>query len=139
MTRIKFKCILKTVEIPTDEQFSKMMGQALDELPEKYTLRLENVLITYEDEPSPEQRIKLKLRCNESLFGLYEGIPLTKRGNGFSGQLPDKITLFKLPLFYHTGGDESRFKAQIKHTLWHEIAHYFGLDHDRIHQLEQNS
>lgn len=124
--------------IPTDEEFAKMIGEALDALPEKYTSRLENVLITYEDEPTKAQRQKLKLGCNQSLFGLYEGIPLTQRGNGFSGQLPDKITLFKLPIFHFANGNEQTFKAQIKHTLWHEIAHYFGLDHDRIHELEDN-
>lgn len=124
------------MQLPSDEEFATLVAEALDELPEKYTSKLGNVVITYEDEPSPEQREKLKLACNQSLFGLYEGIPLTKRGNGFSGQLPDKITLFKLPLFHFSAGDESRFKAQIKHTLWHEIAHYFGLNHDRIHELE---
>ncbi len=123
------------MDIPTDDIFSGMMSRALDELPEKYTSKLDNVLITYEDEPSLDQRKKLKLACNQSLFGLYEGIPLTKRGNGFSGQLPDKITLFKLPLFYSSHSEEE-LRARIKHTLWHEIAHYFGLDHDRIHELE---
>lgn len=124
------------MQLPTDKEFSKLIAQALDELPEKYTSKLDNVFITYEDEPSGDQRSKLKLACHQTLFGLYEGIPLTKRGNGFSGQLPDKITLFKLPLFHFAAGDEAKFKSQIKHTLWHEIAHYFGLDHDRIHQLE---
>ena len=121
--------------VPTDEQFAVLIANSLDELPDKYTSKLDNVVITYEDEPTIEQRKKLKLACNQSLFGLYEGVPLTKRGNGFSGQLPDKITLFKLPLLY-ASSDESDFKKRIKHTLWHEIAHYFGLDHDRIHELE---
>lgn len=125
------------MSIPTDEEFSKLIGQALDELPEKYTSRLENILITYEDEPSSDQRQKLGLRCHQSLFGLYEGIPLTKRGNNYNLVLPDKITIFKLPLFYNSQ-DETDFKKQIKHTLWHEIAHYFGLGHDRIHELENN-
>lgn len=123
------------MRIPSDEEFEKLVGQALDELPEKYTSRLDNVLITYEDAPSPEQRKKLKLACNQSLFGLYEGVPLTKRGNGFSGQLPDKITIFKIPLF-HAASNEEDFKKRIKHTLWHEVAHYFGLDHPQIHKLE---
>ncbi len=123
------------MEIPSDDKFSELIGSALDELPEKYTSKLSNVVITYEDQPSQEQRERLKLHCNQSLFGLYEGVPLTKRGNGFSGQLPDKITLFKLPLVFNSS-DEDSFKKQIKHTLWHEIAHYFGLDHDRIHELE---
>lgn len=125
------------MQLPTDDEFSKLIGQALDELPEKYTSRLNNVFITYADEPNQQQRKKFTLSGNQSLFGLYEGIPLTQRGNGFSGQLPDKITLFKLPLFYFANGDEQKFKAHIKHTLWHEIAHYFGLDHDRIDELEQ--
>lgn len=124
------------MQIPTDDEFSKFIGQALDELPEKYVSRLENVVITYADEPDEHQRKKLKLRGHQSLFGLYEGIPLPERGNNYSLVLPDKITLFKLPLFHYTS-DESAFKRQIKHTLWHEIAHYFGLDHDRIHRLEQ--
>lgn len=127
--------IIKAMQPPTDKAFSKLIGQALDELPEKYTSRLNNVLITYEDEPTAQQRQKLKLRCNQTLFGLYEGIPLTARGNNYNLVLPDKITLFKLPLFYNSK-NEADFKAQIKHTLWHEIAHYFGLDHSRIHKLE---
>ncbi len=123
------------MNVPADDEFSGLIADALDQLPEKYTSKLQNVLITYDDEPSPDQREKLKLACNQSLFGLYEGIPMTKRGNGFSGQLPDKITLFKLPLFY-ASTDETDFKKRIKHTLWHEIAHFFGLDHPRIHELE---
>ena len=126
------------MQLPSDEEFSQLIGLALDELPEKYVSNLRNVAITYTDEPDQAQREKLKLQGNQSLFGLYEGIPLTQRGNGFSGQLPDKITLFKLPLFYNSK-DEADFKEQIKHTLWHEIAHYFGLDHDRIHELEGRS
>ncbi len=127
------------MQLPTDEEFSALIGKALDELPEKYVSRLENVVITYADEPTEEQRVKLKLRGNQSLFGLYEGIPLTERGSNYNLVLPDKITLFKLPLFYYAQNDEAKFQAQIKHTLWHEIAHYFGLNHDRIHKLENNN
>lgn len=123
------------MQIPTDEEFSKLITQVLDELPEKYVSNLRNVAITYADEPTLEQRKKLKLRGNQSLFGLYEGIPLTERTHSYNLVLPDKITLFKLPLFYHSK-DAADFKAQIKHTLWHEIAHYFGLNHDHIHKLE---
>lgn len=125
------------MHLPTDEEFSKLVGQALDELPEKYVSRLENVVITYADEPNQHQRKKLKLRGHQSLYGLYEGIPLPQRGSNYSLVLPDKITLFKLPLFY-SSANETDFKKQIKHTLWHEIAHYFGLDHDRIHFLENS-
>lgn len=126
----------------SDEEFNDIIAAAMDELPQKYIEGLNNVLITYEDDPSPEQRTKLKLRCHETLFGLYEGIPVTKRpaANSIIGgnymTLPDKITIFKNPIL-HNSNDPDSFKAQVKHTLWHEIAHYYGLDHDRIHAIER--
>lgn len=119
-----------------DEQFDEIITEAMDELPKEYIERLNNVAITYADEPSPEQRQKLKLHCNQTLFGLYEGIPLTKRNSGYSLVLPDKITIFKLPILEAANNMED-VKKQTKRTLWHEIAHFYGLDHDRIHALEQ--
>lgn len=107
----------------------------MDELPQEYIERLDNVLITYEDEPTEEQRQKLQLRCNQTLYGLYEGIPLTKRTSNYNLVLPDKITLFKKPLSWGVS-DMAEFHREVKRTLWHEIAHYYGLDHQRIHQLE---
>ena len=121
----------------SDEEFSGLIAESIDELPEKYTSRLDNVHITYEDEPSADQRRKLNLQCNETLFGLYEGIPLTARGASYNMVLPDRITLFKNPML-HISHDMAALKAQVKHTLWHEVAHYFGLDHDRIHEIERN-
>jgi predicted Zn-dependent protease with MMP-like domain len=121
----------------TDQQFEKMISQAIDEMPKEYISRLDNVAITYEDQPTTEQREKLRLRCDQTLFGLYEGIPLTKRGAGYSMVLPDKITIFKLPIL-HAAQDAAQLYAQVKHTLWHEIAHFYGLDHDRIHEIERN-
>ncbi|HUP26311.1 MAG TPA: metallopeptidase family protein, partial [Candidatus Limnocylindrales bacterium] len=82
----------------SDEQFEALINESMDELPQQYIKRLNNVAVTYDDEPSPEQREKLKLTCHETLFGLYEGIPLTKRNGNYSMVLPDKITIFKLPM-----------------------------------------
>lgn len=121
----------------SDEEFSALISEAMDELPQDYIKRLDNVAVVYEDEPTPEQREKLSLRCDQTLLGLYEGIPLTRRGSGYSLVLPDKITLFKLPILHSVHTAEG-LKNQIKHTLWHEIAHYYGLDHDRIHEIERN-
>lgn len=121
-----------------DTEFEKLIGQAMDELPEKYMSRLDNVAIVYEDEPTPTQRKQLKLHCHETLFGLYEGIPLAQRGAGYNLVLPDKITLFKLPML-QASHDLPSLQEQIKNTLWHEIAHHFGLDHDRIHALEDRA
>lgn len=121
-----------------DKEFDRIISEAMDELPEEYIERLNNVVVTYEDVPTAEQREKLRLRCDQTLFGLYEGVPLTKRGAGYNLVLPDKITIFKKPILEFTS-DLTSFKAQVKHTLWHEIAHYYGLDHDRIHFLETRS
>lgn len=122
----------------SDEDFSRLAGEALDSLPEKFTKYLNNVAVVYADEPTPEQRKKLALRADQSLFGLYEGIPQVARGAGYNLVLPDKITIFKLPLMA-ASADMAHLKARIRHTLWHEIAHHFGLDHDRIHELERGS
>ncbi len=120
----------------TNEQFEAIIAEAIDRIPEKYASRLDNVGIFWEDEPSGEQRVQLKLHCNQTLFGLYEGIPLTKRGAGYNLVLPDKITIFKKPIEYASNSVDE-LKLQVGQTLWHEVAHYFGLDHDRIHKLER--
>lgn len=119
----------------SDEQFDQIISEVMDELPEQYIKRLNNVAIIYADEPTPQQREELKLRCDQTLFGLYQGVPLTKRGAGYNLVLPDKITIFKHPILNHSANLDD-FKRQVKHTLWHEIAHFYGLDHDRIHMLE---
>lgn len=127
--------MMDTIILMPDEQFASMISRAMDEMPEQYIRGLDNVVVTYEDEPSAEQRVKLKLRGDQTLFGLYEGIPLTKRGAGYNLVLPDKITIFKFPIL-HFAHDETSTYKQVKHTLWHEIAHFYGLDHDKIHEIE---
>jgi predicted Zn-dependent protease with MMP-like domain len=120
----------------SDEQFEDLIGQALDELPKEYVSRLfKDVAVTWQDDPTPEQRIELKLHCNQTLFGLYEGLPLPQRYSGYGKITPDKITIFKNPILT-ASPDMRTLKNQIKHTVWHEMAHYFGLDHKRIHELE---
>jgi predicted Zn-dependent protease with MMP-like domain len=122
----------------SDAQFTQFIAESIDELfdqlPEQHAQAIQNVAITYEDEPTSEQRVQLELRNDESLFGLYEGIPLSKR-QGMTSYGPDKITIFKLPML-HFVTDLNQLKVQVKHTLWHELGHYFGLDHDAIHAIE---
>ncbi len=124
--------------IVTNKEFEALINQSLDELPKKYVTRLDNLAITVEDEPSEEQRQKLHLHFGQTLYGLYEGIPLTQRGIGYNLVLPDKITIFKKPLEQSSSSYDD-LKAQVKHTLWHEIAHFFGLDHERIYRLDGTS
>lgn len=121
----------------SDEHFAALISRAIDEMPERYTKHLDNIVITYDDVPNQHQVAKLRLRGDSLLLGLYEGIPLPKRGAGYNLVLPDKITLFKHPLLAVSHDDEM-FYRQIKHTLWHEIAHFYGLDHDKIHEIERN-
>lgn len=122
----------------TDEQFDKLITRAMDELPQEYITGLDNVAIVMADEPTEEQMVKMKLREEgKILLGLYEGIPLTQRGAGYTFVLPDKITLFKHSIMMVVRNEDELFE-QIKRTLWHEIAHYYGLGHGRIHELENS-
>ncbi|HWZ65165.1 MAG TPA: metallopeptidase family protein [Patescibacteria group bacterium] len=120
----------------SDTEFESLIAKAIDELPEHYAREMSNVVITWSEEPSAEQRVKMKLRPYQTLFGLYEGIPMTQRGAGYNLVLPDKITIFKNPILY-ASQTRNDLMANIKHTLWHEIAHHYGLDHERIHKVEK--
>jgi len=119
----------------TDAQFDQIISRAMDELPQEYIKGLENVVIVQADDPTPEQLEKMKVDHNHVLLGLYEGVPLTQRGSGFSGMLPDKITLFKHPILAIVTNESELFE-QVKRTLWHEMAHYYGLNHDRMDELQ---
>ncbi len=119
------------------KKFEELVAQAVERIPEPYKNRLENVAFLLEDEPSSEQRQRLNLYPNETLFGLYEGVPLPQRGGALK-TLPDKITIFKNPLLTASSSIEE-LKENIRHTVWHEVAHYYGLDHNRIHELESKN
>ncbi len=119
----------------TDDQFSDFIDQALASLPGEHVKNIQNVAILVQEDPTLEQRQQLQLRNDQTLFGLYEGVPLSQR-QGNQPLFPDRITLFKGPLSEGVGF-EGELLERIRHTLWHEIGHYYGLDHKRIHELEQ--
>lgn len=119
----------------SQKQFEDYVADALDSLPKRYQKKLNNLLIVVEDNPTADQRTKLHLHEGATLFGLYEGIPLTRRGGNYSGVLPDKITIFKQPT-ESSVDTEAKLKEQIRHTVWHEVAHYYGLDHFEISKRE---
>lgn len=122
----------------SDKHFEELIANAIDSLPDRFLDHAKNVAIVWEYDPTPQQRIEMKLRPYESLYGLYQGIPLTKRGDNYNLVLPDKITIFKNPIL-HSAETVEAAQRQVLHTLWHEIAHHYGLDHDRIHELENNA
>jgi predicted Zn-dependent protease with MMP-like domain len=119
-----------------DNQFADLIDRAFHELPKAHRKAVQNVALVYADEPTPAQRQQLQLACNETLYGLYEGVPLAKRQGVTNQYPPDKITIFKGPLQNDSSSLED-LQAKVHHTLWHEVAHYFGLDHAQIHKLER--
>lgn len=118
----------------TTEQFEELVREGIRAIPKKFLDKLDNVDIVIEDDPTLEQLKKLKVKNNYFLFGLYEGIPKTKRW-GYSQALPDKITIFKNPIEKSTQNEEA-IKKIVKDTVWHEIAHHFGMDEERVKKAE---
>lgn len=127
------------IAIPSDKEFDALISRAMDELPKHTIENMQNVVVTYADQPDQYQADKIRLSGDSLLLGLYEGIPLTQRGSGYNLVLPDKITLFKLPLVTYSNWRHTDLFEEIKHTLWHEIAHYYGLNHTDIRQREKHS
>lgn len=118
----------------SEAQFDELINQALESLPGEHVKQISNVAILQQEDPTDEQRVKLELRDGQTLFGLYEGVPLAMR-QGVQPLLPDKITLFRGPMSRYTQ-TLGELKEEIRHTLWHEIGHYYGLDHSQIAELE---
>jgi predicted Zn-dependent protease with MMP-like domain len=108
----------------TDE-FERLVGEALDSLPDGLRGALSNVAIVVEEEPPPGQ----------PLLGLYEGLPLTRRGSSFAGVPPDKITIYRGPLERLSAGDPERLRREVRHVVLHEVAHHFGISDERLREL----
>lgn len=106
-------------------------------VPEKFRSMIANVAITIEDEPDRATRKSMKLPNDETLLGLYHGIPLAARGEGYGyGNMPDKITLYRLPILRAAEEDGLSVRQVIEETIWHEVAHHFGLDEDEVEKKE---
>jgi len=118
----------------THEEFEQLVKQGIDAIDEKFLQKLKNVEIVIEDNPTPYQIEKLRMKGG-FLFGLYEGIPQTKR-ESYGQVLPDKITIFKNQIERYYSTPEAIKKA-VKDTVWHEIAHHFGFDEKRVREAEQ--
>lgn len=116
------------------ERFEELVEEAVASLPQKFRDRLENIAILVEDWPSPEQMERVGIRRRSDLFGLYEGIPLPKRGRGYNMVLPDRITIFQKPIEMRYHSDEL-VRKKIQSTVRHEIAHYFGISDARLRDL----
>jgi predicted Zn-dependent protease with MMP-like domain len=118
------------------ESFEQLVARAVDDLPEEFLERLENVDVVVEDYPTPDQLLKLGMEPGETLLGLYEGVPRTRRGGHYGLVPPDKITIFQrsIEAKCRYGGNIS---AEVQRVVKHEIAHHFGISDARLHQLEK--
>ena len=113
-------------------EFEKLVGEALDLIPQRFQDLISNVAVIVEDEPTPAQKQQLGLRHGVSLFGLYEGVSLPHRGGNYTNVLPDRITIFQKPIEYVAGDDPERIREMVRETVMHEVAHYFGFSEEDI-------
>jgi len=122
----------------TDESFTKLVQRAITELSKEHIEAIEHLSILVADQPSEAQVQKLKMRKDHMLLGLFEGVPRTRRSGYESGLLPDTITIFKKPLLSLSSNERDLFE-NVKRTVWHEIAHYYGLSHDQMDDRQRRN
>ena len=119
--------------MPMDARaFADVVDRALESLPEEFASRLDNVAVVIRDEPTEEDLIEAGMDPDEELFGLYVGVPLTDRA-GYNLVLPDRILIFRGPHERHFRDDE--LVEEVQKTVVHEVAHFFGIDDERLHEL----
>jgi predicted Zn-dependent protease with MMP-like domain len=109
------------------EQLEEFVQDALDSLPSDLRGRMSNVEIVIEDEPPPGQ----------PLLGLYQGVPLTRRGSYYDGVLPDKITIYRSPLVRLYGQDTESLRREVRRVVLHEVAHHFGISDERLVEIDR--
>ena len=108
-------------------RFEEYAQDALDSMPPDLRAHMSNVEIVVEDEPPPGQR----------LLGLYQGVPLTRRGSSYGAVLPDKITIYRGPLVRLYGHDPTRLRGEVRRVVLHEIAHHFGISDERLIEIDR--
>jgi predicted Zn-dependent protease with MMP-like domain len=120
---------------PRDRKaFEALVIEALDSLPPDIQEKLENVEVVVEWRPSPAQLRRLGLGPGHTLFGLYQGVPKTRRTSHYGMVLPDKITIFRQPIEARCRSDE-QVRRVVRRTVLHELAHHFGLSDARLREL----
>ena len=118
------------------EKFEELVARAVETLPQEFIDSLENIVIVTEDYPTRAQLTKTGLGRNQTLLGLYEGVPLTRRGRHYGMVPPDKITIFQKPIESKCRNDDE-ITAEVQRVVEHEIAHHFGIGEARLRQIEK--
>jgi predicted Zn-dependent protease with MMP-like domain len=119
--------------VASEEEFEQMVADALDEIPPELGNEMENVAVVVEEWPTRRQLARVG--AGSMLLGLYEGIPITKRGPmSYSGVAPDRITIFRGPLT-RLARDDTDLARRVRVTVLHEVGHYFGMSDDRLREM----
>ena len=119
----------------TEERFEQLVGKAIEGMPPEFQELLDNVAIFIEDEPSASLLHDLGMSPGDTLLGLYEGVPQTARVSSYDLVPPDRITLFQRPI-EESCDTENEVEEQVRRTLLHEVGHHFGIDDDRLDEIE---
>lgn len=120
----------------TKDKFEKIVARGIDAIPKFFLEKLSNVAVVIENEPTARQKKALKIRRGWTVFGLYEGVPQVERGSGYNAVLPDKITIFRTPI-EEAAKNERDIEEMVKNTVWHEIAHHFGMSESEVRESEE--
>jgi predicted Zn-dependent protease with MMP-like domain len=118
------------------ERFEWLVSRAVEDLPEQFLDKLQNVDVVVQERPTPYQLSESRLRKGQTLLGLYEGVPLTNRGRGYGLVPPDKITIFQKPIEAISNSDKDII-SEVQKVVRHEIAHHFGISDARLRQIEK--
>ncbi len=114
------------------ERFDQLVAEAIDSLPDEFAQRLDNVGVVVDEEPTAEEIASTGVRV--TLYGLYHGVPQTKRGH-YDWAMPDKISIFRGPITRACGDDDAAVAALVRRVVIHEIAHHFGISDARLREL----
>ena len=121
----------------TREHFKTLVAEAIDTIPKRFAREVRNVAIVVEDRPSSALLAEMEIDSQDTLLGLYQGVPLPERQWGHGNALPDRITLFQREIEDECDGDEDDIVIAIGETLIHELGHYFGLSEEEIMDIEE--
>jgi predicted Zn-dependent protease with MMP-like domain len=121
----------------TRERFTRLVEEALREIPRRFRDAMKNVAVVVEDEPSPDLLVEMEMEPDDTLFGLYHGTPLTERDSFYGNALPDRISIYQFPIEDECEDDED-IRQCVAETVIHEFGHYFGLSEEEIEEIEEN-
>jgi predicted Zn-dependent protease with MMP-like domain len=119
----------------TRRQFEALVEKAMTRLPRNFKEKIKNVLVVVEDWPDDETLEEMGIEPPDTLYGLYRGVDLTRRDSGYGNVLPDTVTIYQGPI-EEDCDDEAEMAEVVRETVIHEIGHYFGLDDETMHRIE---